>query len=306
MPRAFYFPDDKSVQIGSAESILRASLRAGIPHAHVCGGNARCSTCRIVIVEGLKYCSPRNSKEKRIADRLHFGPNIRLACQTRINGDIKLRRLVLDADDVEFTDQSAPGATPALAGEEKELAILFADIRGFTGLAEDLPPFDVIHLLNRYFNQMGSVIVRNGGQIDNYMGDGLMALFGLSGKGGAALNAVHAALEMVEAVDRLRVYFEANYAKNFRIGIGVHYGEVVVGTVGAVGSRKITAIGDAVNFASRIEAANKAKGTRILISEPTYKQVRRRVSVNRHIAVALPGRTRNCDLYEVTGLRKPR
>ena len=306
MPRALYFPDNKRVDVRSGESILHASLRTGIPHAHVCGGNARCSTCRVVIVQGLKYCSPRNSSEKRIADRLHFGSNIRLACQTRINGDVKLRRLVLDADDVEFTDQSARGAAPALAGEEKELAILFADIRGFTGLAEDLPPFDVIHLLNRYFNRMGSVIVRNGGQIDNYMGDGLMALFGLTGKGGAALNAVTAALEMVEAVNQLRVYFEANYAKNFRIGIGVHYGEVVVGTVGAVGSRKITAIGDAVNFASRIEAANKAKGTRILISEPTYQQVKRRVSVHKHVAIALPGRTRKCDLYEVTGLTKSR
>lgn len=233
---------------------------------------------------------------------MHFAVDVRLACQTKINGIVKLRRLVLDADDVKVTDQSAMGASPTLAGEEKQLAILFADIRGFTRLAEDLPPYDVVHLLNRYFNQMGSIIVRHGGQIDNYMGDGLMALFGLARKRDAALSAVKAALDMLEAVKRLRVYFETNYAKNFRIGIGVHYGEVVVGTVGAVGSRKNTAIGDAVNFASRIEAANKATGSSLLISEPTYDLVKRRVCFNRHIAVALPGKTGNCDLYEVTAL----
>lgn len=302
MRSAFYLPDNRLVEVNRAETILHASLRSGIPHTHVCGGNARCSTCRVSIVEGLKHCSPRNSKEKRIADRLHFADDVRLACQTTINGRVKLRRLVLDADDVEVTDQRAKGASPSLAGEEKQLAILFADIRGFTRLAENLPPYDVVHLLNRYFNQMGSIIARHGGQIDNYMGDGLMALFGLTGERGAALSAVEAALDMLNAVDKLRVYFETNYAKNFQIGIGVHYGEVVVGTVGALGSRKVTAIGDAVNFASRIEAANKATGTRLLISEPTYHLVKRRVCVKRHLAVVLPGKTGKCNLYEVSGL----
>jgi adenylate cyclase len=149
-----------------------------------------------VIVEGLEYCVERNDREQKLADRLRFSPDIRLACQTTISKDVKLRRLVLDDEDLQLTDQRSVGAAPTSAGEEKRLAVLFSDIRGFTPFAEALPPYDVVHVLNRYFNDMGVVINRNGGQIDNYMGDGLMALFGMENGTGAALQAVKAGLEM--------------------------------------------------------------------------------------------------------------
>lgn len=84
MPRVHYLPDDKAVVTGLTESILQASLRSGIPHTHVCGGNARCSTCRVLIVAGMEHCAPRNAKEQQMADQLHFSPDIRLACQTLV------------------------------------------------------------------------------------------------------------------------------------------------------------------------------------------------------------------------------
>src|SRR5574340_186223 len=251
LPTITYLPDNKSVAAEQGETILETSLRHGIPHTHVCGGNARCSTCRVIILDGLENCSPRNSREQGLTDCLHFGPQIRLACQTMVTGPVTVRRLVLDEEDVELTSQLTPDKTPITAGQEKKIAILFADIRRFTAFSEALPPYDVIHVLNRYFNQMGKVIKQNGGYIDNYMGDGLMALFGVDDPRDAALRATRAGLGMLEAVEQLGAYLENIYAMSFQIGIGVHYGEVVLGSIGAKDARRMTAIGDAVNLASR-------------------------------------------------------
>ncbi|MCI0695214.1 adenylate/guanylate cyclase domain-containing protein [candidate division KSB1 bacterium] len=303
MPRIYYLPDEREVETEAAESILQASLRAGIPHAHACGGKARCSTCRVLILEGLENCNPRSPKEKKLAERLHFGPEIRLACQTRITGNVKLRRPVLDEIDVELTSQIEPGAAPSPVGEEKKIAILFADISGYTSFCEALPPYDVIHVLSRYFHLMGKVITRQGGYISDYIGDGIMALFGIEDPAGTALRAVKAGVEMLAMVEKLNPYLEMMYNKSFQIRIGVHYGEVVVGTIGVANMKKTAAIGDAVNFASRIEAANKEMGTKFLISEDTYNEVRDHVRVNRCcIHVTLRGKSGEYILYEVIGL----
>lgn len=298
-----YVLDQRTIEVDPAETILQVSLRSGIPHAHACGGNARCSTCRVLILEGLDHCAPRNDREQLLADRLHFTSEIRLACQTTISKEVTIRRLVLDDEDLQLTDQRSAGPSPTSCGEEKKLAVLFADIRGFTPFAEALPPYDVVHVLNRYFHEMGQVINRNGGHIDNYMGDGLMALFGMEDSTGAALQAVKAGLEMHAAMDLLKPYLQTIYEKSFQIGVGIHYGDVVVGAIGAQSLKRVTAIGDAVNLASRIEAANKQAGTGLLISDETYREVNERVQVGKTVRVTIPGKTGQYVLYEVVGLR---
>ena len=171
-------PDNQKIQAHEGETILQAGLRGGIPHASFCGGNARCSTCRVVILEVLENCAPRNLAEQAIAERLRFEPQVRLACQTVVTGTVKLRRLVTDIhDDVDVDSLYVAGVEPFSIGVEKYLLILFSDIRGFTPFAESLLHYDVIYVLNLYFQQVGEVIARYGGQINNYMGDGFMALF---------------------------------------------------------------------------------------------------------------------------------
>jgi adenylate cyclase len=299
----YYLPDDLELQADTPETILQVSLRYGIPHTHVCGGNARCSTCRILIVEGLENCLPRNEKEQAMADRLHFSPNIRLACQTMIQGRVKLRRLILDDEDIELADQTRRGAIAAAVGQEKPIAILFSDIRGFTTFSETLPAYDVIHALNRYFHQVGQVIASYGGYIDNYMGDGILALFGVDDPTDAPLRAIRAGLDMLTVVDhQIKPYMESTYGNCFQIGIGIHYGDAVVGTIGARNMKRETVIGDSVNFASRIESANKELGTNLLISDDTYMQVRNRVIVGKSMAVSVKGKTGEHRLYEVVGL----
>jgi adenylate cyclase len=152
---------------------------------------------------------------------------------------------------------------------------------------------------------IGQAIRRHGGSIDTYLGDGLMALFGVQHPDSAALCAIRAGLDMLTAVEQLNPYLTALYRRDVRIGIGVHVGDVVVGAVGDGDGRKVTAIGDAVNVASRIEAANKAAGTSFLISEATYVQVQAQVHVNRSIRTTLAGKRGVYTLYEVIGVREP-
>jgi adenylate cyclase len=295
-------PDKHDFDAEPSDTILQASLRAGVPHTHACGGNARCTTCRVMILDGVEHCTPRNPAEQSLADRYGFDPTLRLACQTHLYADVTLRRLVLDEEDMVLLNEVEGKRAPQALGQEKPLAILFADIRGFTSFSEAQPAYDVIHVLNRYFQRMGRPIKEHGGQIDNYMGDGLMALFGEDDPTDATLRAVRAGLGMLEAMDQLKPYLHAVYGRAFDIGVGIHYGEAVVGTIGTAERMRKTAIGDAVNLAARVEAANKAAGTRLLISDAAREQVEGRVRVGRCVRVPLAGKTGEHALYEIVSV----
>jgi adenylate cyclase len=210
-------------------TLLQISLKHGLPHLHVCGGNARCSTCRVGICDGLDNVLPRNQPEQRLADAKGFEPNIRLACQTRLRGPISLRRLVHDDKDVAVV-RAEEGRT---IGSERAVAILFSDIRDFTPFAEANMPYDVIHLLNRYFLVMGDAVLENGGHIDKYIGDGMMALFGVEGgePRDLCLAAVRTALRMLDDLANLNRYLKEHFEVEFHIRIGIHFGVAVHGVV---------------------------------------------------------------------------
>jgi class 3 adenylate cyclase len=244
--------------------------------------------------------SSRTAAEQAMADRLGFDENLRLACQTQAESDLRIRRLVLDERDIRPLDQRGRPGPPAAAGRELELGILFVDIAGFTSFSERLPPHDVVHVLNRFFDAMGTCIVRHEGQINNYMGDGFLALFGLGDPGtDPALHAVRAALEMLQSMDALKPYLRSAYDQEFDVRIGVHFGEVVVGSVGAPGQQRTTAIGDDVNFASRIEGVCKVAETRLLVSDAVSERVRGRFLVGREITTPIRGRHGEQRLIEV-------
>jgi adenylate cyclase len=306
MPYIHYLPDEKRIEVDEGEIILEASLRFKIPHTHVCGGLGRCSTCRVLVVEGLENCGERTSAEIAISQQLHFTPAMRLACQTQIFDDVTVRRLAIDTEDLDIINDEMRGKViPNSIDTEKQIAILFADIRGFTSFSEKVLPYDVIYVLNRYFRKMGQVISRYDGMINNYMGDGLMALFGLEDSQPAAEQAVRAALEMLEAMEQFNPHLEMLYQQRLQIGIGIHYGSAVIGEVGASDNKRVTAIGDAVNLASRIESANKLIGSTLLVSESIYQQVREQVVINQCHQVQLPGKSGEYRLYEVVGTSFP-
>ncbi|CAN1211039.1 Guanylate cyclase domain-containing protein [Tumidithrix helvetica PCC 7403] len=299
MPEIHCLPDDQIVEATKADTVLYAALAFGIPHIFACGGNARCTTCRIRILEGQENCCPRTELEAELANKLGFPNDIRLACQTKVVGDVKVHRLVLDSDDVDTVEnQLSVGSI----GEEKQIAILFADIRGFTKFAETTLPYDVIYVLNSYFSRMDKVIHRHGGAINSYMGDGLMALFMTEEPELAAEMAVRAGLEMLEAMASLNAHIDVLADHPLKIGIGIHYGWVVCGEVGASNNKVMTAIGDTVNFASRIESANKKAGTALLVSKAVYNLIQDRAIANSSHQVDIAGKSGKYTLYEISGI----
>src|SRR5437879_3561036 len=202
MPQILLLPDQRSIEASISESILSASLRAGIPLTNEWRGNARCSTCRVLVLNGLEFCCPRNEKEQALAAQLHLPERVRLACQTTILGNVAVRRLILDANDAGLTDQRRDSTTHGPVGEERQIAILFVDIRNSTRFADSVPPFDVIHVLRRFYQHMDKAVIDHGGHVACYTGDGLLALFGVETSKCQCLQAVLAGNAMLECLKR--------------------------------------------------------------------------------------------------------
>jgi class 3 adenylate cyclase/CDGSH-type Zn-finger protein len=296
-----FVPDNLQIEVASGESVLTAAKAAGVPIASACGGNAQCSTCRVWVVEGMENCARRSEIEERLAERLHLPDHLRLACQTRIEGPVTLRRLVLDDADLDIASLLGKEAQSRV-GEQKNIAVLFSDIGGFTGISEKLSPYDVLFLLNKYYWAMGAIVDENRGYIDNFIGDGLMALFGVENEPDFALLSVKTGLDMQKAVDKLKPQFQSTYGIDFGVRIGIHYGEAVLGSLGSGNRQRLTAIGDVVNIASRIETANKEAGTRLLISEQLYEIVRDAIMVEDYVRLRPRGATDRMTLYSVASL----
>jgi class 3 adenylate cyclase/nitrite reductase/ring-hydroxylating ferredoxin subunit len=302
MPRIVSLPDGVAFDAQEGDTLLAAALRAHVPLTHACGGRAKCSTCRIWILEGLDSCPPRNEAEGAMAARLGLGDEVRLACQLSPRGDLRLRRLVLDEIDLVMSSQLERSAATRV-GEVRDVAVFFSDLVDFTAIAETLTPYDVMYLLNRYFVQAGEIIERNGGYVDKVVGDGMMALFGVDGQEDAPIRAVNAALQTLAAVDRMKPFVKAMYGAELDVRIGLHHGEAVLGSVGAFGHERLTAIGDVVNTASRIESANKEAGTRFLISDALYRLVEDKVEASDFVRTRLRGTSERITLHEIGRLK---
>ena len=266
--------DNKTICASPDSTILEATLKAKINHMHVCGGNARCSTCRVYIMDGLSNCLSRNEKEKQIAEKLGFPENIRLACQTKISGNISIRRLVVDDLDIKIVLKQLGDAPGTKLGQEKDLAILFTDIVNYSRFAEAFPAYDVVHVLNRYYQTMNEIILQHKGVISDVAGDGILALFGaIEDSKNPVLDAINAVREMHKALIHFNEYLNQMYDRSFGIRAGINFGKVIVGNFDTGMMSKISAIGDAVNLASRIETANKDFGTKLLISQSANKEI---------------------------------
>ena len=257
------YPDGRRVRVSHGSSILEASRSAAIPHAQVCGGRGRCSTCRVRCGEGFDALDQPSADEQRVLDRVGAPPRVRLACQTKPSSDLEVTPLLPST----ATPGDSAARQPHLQGSEQEIAILFADLRGFTKMSEKKLPYDVVFLLNRYFRAMGEAIESAGGQVDKFIGDGVMALFGINqGAERGCREALAGARAMGEALEELNKTLNSDLEEPLRIGIGIHTGPVIVGEMGYADAVSITAIGDAVNTASRLEALTKQLQCQLIVS----------------------------------------
>ena len=283
--------DKVSLVANTEKTILENTLAAGIPHTHACGGFAQCSTCRVYIEEGLENLCPRNEEESSLAQQLGLLPEVRLACQTKINGDVKMRRLVLDEIDETIILDHGSTLSPRSLGIEKDASILFVDIADYTAFSEKTPAYDVVHILNRYFHIAGTVVKKYGGRIIDYYGDGFLAIFGLDDDPKHSENLIKAGFELKTAIDKFDHAVHDIIDSDFKIRLGAHTGKIIWGTIGIEGMQKEAAIGDPVNWASRIEQANKTLNTRFLVSEALYKKLQHKCSVCQSFEINAKGKS---------------
>ncbi len=188
----------------------------------------------------------------------------------------------------------------ALVGENRILALLFSDVRGFTGISEALRPDEMVESLNNYFARMVDIIMNRGGIVDKYMGDAIMAFFGAPvRREDDALQTVLAGLDMLDALEEFNAWQRGKKRAEFHIGIGVNYGGVTVGNIGSERKMDYTVIGDMVNLASRLEGLTKKYHVPFIISESVFRKVGKDVRCRQIDTVAVKGRTRGTAIYEV-------
>ncbi|HEV8441796.1 MAG TPA: adenylate/guanylate cyclase domain-containing protein [Methylomirabilota bacterium] len=258
------YPDGREVLVPIGFTILEASRFAQRPHASVCGGRGRCSTCRVLVLRGEDNLPAPSADELRVLGRVGAPPGVRLACQTRPTGDVAVRPLL------PATARPSDGfrRPRSVAGDEQEITVLFADLRKFTTLAEHRLPYDVVFFLNRYFEVVGQAIEEAGGITNQFTGDGVMALFGVDADPAEGCRrALVGAQAMVEAVARLSATMTDELDEPLRIGVGIHTGPAVVGRMGYGSTVYLTAVGDTVHVASRFQDLTKQYQASLVISE---------------------------------------
>lgn len=190
-----------------------------------------------------------------------------------------------------------------LGGESKRISILFSDIRNFTGMSEAMTPQQVVTFLNDYFSEMVDAVFENGGVLDKFMGDGLMAVFGTLNDVDHEKRAVQTALRMKANLGKINGNRGMLGLPPIAIGIGIHTDEVIVGNIGSRKRLEYTVVGDGVNTSSRLQTLNKEFGTTILISETTYEAVKNEFECRQMPEAHLRGKTKNLTFYEVVSAK---
>ncbi len=243
-------------------TLLEMSQAHGVPHTALCGGKGRCTTCRVVLEHGGEHLTAPSPAEARSLLAVRAASNVRLACQIRPEKPLTAHRV--------FRPEGGRSRAHASQGEERQLAVLFLDMRGFTKRTAGLLPYDVVFLLNRFFDAIVPEITRQGGHIDKYMGDGLLALFETKDAASSARAALRAVQNIGLALERFNANLEREGETAVKIGMGLHLGHVVLGEIGSTAKAPRTIIGDTVNIASRLEAKTKDLGVELLISKAMF------------------------------------
>ncbi|WP_433994228.1 adenylate/guanylate cyclase domain-containing protein [Bradyrhizobium ottawaense] len=259
------YGNGRTVRVPRGLTVLEASLRNNVPHASVCGGRARCSTCRIRIIGDCSALPEPSQREAFVLGRVGTtDPSIRLACQLRPATDLSFFQLFLP----HTTSASAHASNPARIGQERYLVSMFVDMRGSTKLAEKRLPFDTVFIVNRFLGAVSQAVIESGGRPNQFIGDGMLALFGLSSsRQEACRQALKAATLIAANVDELNKFLAHDLREPIRFGIGIHGGEVIVGDIGYRDHMVFTALGDAVNVAARLQDMTKGLACEAVISD---------------------------------------
>jgi len=284
------YPDGRVVRAPAGMSVLDASRFARVPHASVCGGRGRCSTCRVRVVSGLDGQPPPDAAERAVLARVGADMMTRLACQLKPAGDLTIVPLV----PANARTADVYGGSRYRAGQEHFVAILFTDMRGSTPIAEKRLPYDIVFLLNRFFETIGSAVLASGGFPNQFIGDSVMALFGLEVDAAEGCRqALAAARAIAVKLDELNQLLKDDLPMPIRIGIGIHAGTAIVGEMGYRETSTITAVGDPVHVAARLQELTKTYKCQLVVSD----------TVGEHAGIDLGGFA--CHDIQVRGRQEP-
>ncbi len=278
------YVDGPQITADRGLTLLEMSQLKAIAHPSLCGGKGRCTTCRVAVLEGLEDLPAPSTAEARSLLAVNAADNVRLACQIRPTAALTVKRVY---------SPKGRRRVHSAQGEEKTIAILFLDIRGFTARSAGLLPYDVVFLLNRFFDAIVPEVTRAGGTVDKYMGDGMLALFETHDPASSARAALAAAANIGVALARFNRVLASEGEEPVRIGMGLHAGTVVLGEIGTVDNAPRTLIGSAVNAASRLEAMTKELGVELLVSREVFD-----AAGLRDLAVRF-------DIFELRGVDEP-
>ena len=295
------YGNGRTVRVPKGLSVLEASLRHNVPHASVCGGRARCSTCRIRIIGDHSALPEPSQREAFVLGRVGASdPSIRLACQLRPACDLSFFQLFLP----HTTSADGHERNPTRIGQERYLVSLFVDMRGSTKLAEKRLPFDTVFIVNRFLGAVSQAVIESGGRPNQFVGDGMLALFGLaSGRRQACRQALKAAALIAANVDELNKFLEHDLREPLRFGIGINGGEVIVGDIGYRDHMVFTALGDPVNVAARLQDMTKSLACEAVISDEVRATAGLDADALPQQEVAIRGRNETMMVRTVTDTR---
>lgn len=281
------YPDGRSISVARGFTLLEASRAAGIPHISVCGGRGRCSTCRVRVLEGLEGLPGPGEAERNTLARIKAPENVRLACQLRPNHNVTIAP-VLGAENIGVS--TVPNPEEA-AGRERRIAVLFCDLRDFTRLSQQQLPFDTVFLLNRYFEMIGEAVEGAGGVVDKFIGDGALAIFGLNtGIETACQQALTATTRIARNVEVLNRNFMSELDQPLRIAMGMHAGPAIIGQIGYGRASSLTAVGDTINAASRLEGFAKEYDAQLAVSADVVRYAGLPLADHESYHIAIRGR----------------
>jgi len=283
------YPGGRVVTVPTGFSVLEASRWAGIPHASVCGGRGRCSTCRVDVVAGTDGLAPAAPEERRLLDSIGAPESVRLACQLRPDHDIAVVPLV--SVDATPREQVADLGLPAGGRREVQVAALFVDLRQSTRLSDDRLPYDALYIVERYINTVSAAIRGWGGEVTNVAGDGIMSVFGARGSDRSfARDAFRAADAIWQGMDGLNRELERELSEPLRFGIGLHVGPAVVGLRWDGGMDGTPFLGDTGNVAARLEARTKRLDCVMIASRSAVEMIAGGTRLPEFTAVMVPGK----------------
>jgi len=259
------YGNGRTVRVPKGLTVLEASLRYNVPHASVCGGRARCSTCRIRIIGDHSALPAPSQREAFVLHRVGADdPSIRLACQLRPTEDLSFFQLFLP----HAVSADGHAGSPTRIGQERYLVSMFVDMRGSTQMAEKRLPFDTVFIVNRFLGAVSAAVLESGGMPNQFVGDGMLALFGLTvSRREACRQALRAAALIAANVEELNKFLSHDLREPIRFGIGIHGGEVIVGDIGYRDHMVFTALGDPVNVAARLQDMTKTLSCEVVISD---------------------------------------